>query len=127
LSTPNHSTCTNLADPWEGVSHDAVSDFLQRERLTPRPLWERVRGRIDDHSEAFLRADDSVQDKRYSQFIERVKHPYSGNEHGRVKGIGVVNLVHSSGTEGDFWPIDDRLYAPAADGKTQKTTFARCS
>jgi hypothetical protein len=36
LSTPNHYTCTNLADPLEGVSHDAVSDFLSRGRLTPR-------------------------------------------------------------------------------------------
>lgn len=38
LSTPNNYTCTNLAEHLEGVSHDAVSDFLQRERLTPRQL-----------------------------------------------------------------------------------------
>jgi hypothetical protein len=109
LSTPHHYTCTNLAEHLEGVSHDVVSDFLQRERLTPRQLGERVRGRISDSGEAFLLADDSVQDKRYSQFIEWVKHPSSGNEQGRVKGIGVVNLGHSSGGAGDFWPIDDRL------------------
>src|SRR5512134_430948 len=119
LSTPSNFTCTNLAEHLEGVSHDAVSDFLRRERLTPRHLWELVRGRINDSGEAFLLADDSIQDKRYSQFIELVKRQYSGNAHGLVKGIGLVNLVHSSGTEGDFWPIDYRLYAPQADGKTK--------
>lgn len=123
LSTPNHYTCTNLADHLEGVSHDAVSDFLSRERLTPRQLWELVRGRINDSGEAFLLAEDSVQDKRYAQFIELVKRQYSGNEHGLVKGIGVVNLVHSSGDEGDFWPIDYRIYAPQADGKTKNEHF----
>jgi hypothetical protein len=82
-------------------------------------LWERVRGRINDSGEAVLLADDSVQDKRYSQFIELVKRPYSGTEHGLGKGIGGVNLVHSSGAEGDFWPIDYRIYAPQADGKTK--------
>lgn len=123
LSTPNNYTCTNLADHLEGVSHDVVSDFLRRERLPPRQLWELVQGRIHDSGEAFLIADDSVHDKRYSQFIELVKHQYSGNEHGLVKGIGVVNLVHSSGTEGDFWPIDYRLYAPEMDGKTKNDHF----
>jgi hypothetical protein len=50
LSTPNHYTCPKLAEHWEGVSQDAVSDFWQRERLTPRPRGERMQGRIDDPS-----------------------------------------------------------------------------
>jgi len=36
-----------------------------------------------------------------------------------VAGIGVVNLVHSAGGQGDFSPIDYRIYAPDADGKTK--------
>jgi hypothetical protein len=107
LSTPNNYTCTNLATHLEGVSHDVVSDFLSRERLTPRQLWELVQGRINDRGEAFLLADDSIQDKRYSQFIELVKRQYSGNEHGLVKGIGVVNLVLSLRRRGGF--LADRL------------------
>src|SRR5512143_701293 len=123
LSTPTNYTCTNLAEHVEGVRHDAVSDFLQRERLTPRQLWALLRGRIDAHSEAFLLVDDSIHDKRCSQFIELVKCQYSGNEHGLVKGIGVVNLVHSAGADGDFWPIDDRLSAPEVDGKSKNAHF----
>ncbi len=35
-------------------------------------------------AEAFLLVDDSVQDKRYSRFIEVAKRQYLGTEHGLV-------------------------------------------
>ena len=124
LCTPHNYTCTNLAQHLEGAgtSHDAISDYLRRERLTPRCLWELVRGLLHDSPQAFLIADDSVQDKRHSQAIELVQRQYSGNEHGLVKGIGVINLVHSDGQR-DFNPIDYRIYAPATDGKTKNDHF----
>ena len=40
-----------------------------------------------------------------------------------MHGIGVVNLVHSSGSAGDFYPIDYRLYAPEMDDKTKNDHF----
>ncbi len=123
LSTPFNYTCTNLADHLDGVSHDVVNDFLQQEHFRPQHLWELVRGRIADSREAFLIADDSVQDKRYSRFIELVKYQYSGAEHRPVKGIGVVNLVHSNGLAGDFYPIDYRVYAPDVDHKSKNDHF----
>ncbi len=121
ISTPANYTCSNLANHLEGVSHDAVSDYLQREKLTARGLWELVQPLIKDSPQAYLILDDSVQDKRYSKKIELVKHQYSGNAHGLVRGIGVVNLVHSDGT--DYYPIDYRLYAPQTDGKTKNEHF----
>jgi hypothetical protein len=57
---------------------------------------------ITDSLEAFLLVDDSVQDKRYSQCIELVQRQYSGAEHDLVREIGIINLVHSSGQDGDF-------------------------
>ena len=48
MSTPINYTCTNLAEHLEGMSHDVVSDFLKRERLTARHLWELVAEQIDD-------------------------------------------------------------------------------
>jgi hypothetical protein len=36
LATPINYTCTNLAEQLDGVSHDAVSDCLQRARHTAR-------------------------------------------------------------------------------------------
>ncbi len=76
---------------------------------------------VANTAESFLIVDDSVQDKRYSKNIELVKHQYSGNEHGLVRGIGIVNLVHSVGT--DYYPIDYRIYAPDTDAKTKNDHF----
>ena len=124
ISTVGNFTGTNLAEHLDEVSHDTITDYLQTERLTAHTLWELVEGLIVDSPEAFLIVDDSVQDKRYSRFIELVKLQYSGAEHGLVRGIGVVNLVHSAGAKQDFYPIDYRIYAPDQDGKTKNDHFA---
>jgi len=121
ISTPVNYTCSNLADHLDDVSHDAVTDYLAREKLTARHVWEQSRRLIQDSEQAYLIVDDSVQAKKYARKIEMVKLQYSGNEHGLVKGIGVVNLVHSDGN--DFYPIDYRIYAPPADGKTKNDHF----
>ena len=123
LSTPINYTCSNLSEHLENVSHDTVTDFLNNSKFTPRDLWDLVKDRIDDSEEAFLLVDDSVQNKEYSHAIETVKLQYSGNEHGLVKGIGLVNLVHTNGFEGDFYAIDYRVYDPEADGKTKNEHF----
>ena len=78
---------------------------------------------IDDSADAYLILDDSVQDKRYARSIEMVKLQYSGAEGGLVRGIGVVNLVHTSGEEGDYYPVDFRIYAKEADGKSKNDHF----
>jgi len=123
ICTVGNFTGTNLAEHLDQVSHDTITDYLQTERLTARTLWGLVEGLIVDSAEAFLIVDDSVQDKRYSRFIELVKLQYSGAEHGLVRGIGIVNLVHSAGAKQDFYPIDYRLYAPDQDGKTKNDHF----
>lgn len=123
LSTPINYTCSNLSGHLENVSHDSVTDFLQNSKFTPRDLWELVKERVDDSAEAFLLVDDSVQNKQYANAIETVKLQYSGNVHGLVKGIGLVNLVHTNGCLGDFYPINYRIYHPEADGKTKNDHF----
>lgn len=123
ISTIGNFTSTHLAEHLDGVSHDTITDFLQSEQLTARPLWELVQGLIADSPDAFLIADDSVQDKRYSRFIELVRLQDSGAEHDLVRGMGVVNLVHSSGKPGDFFPVDYRIYDPEADGKSKNEHF----
>jgi hypothetical protein len=126
LATPCNYTCTNLAEHLEGrqaQSHDAVSDFLRREKLTPRGLWQVVQPLLRDGPHCYLIFDDSVQDKRYSHQIELVKLQYSGAQGGLVKGIGVLNLVHSSGNDGEFYPVDYRIYDPEGDGKSKNQHF----
>lgn len=123
ICTIGNFTSTNLAEHLDQVSHDTITDYLQSEKLTARTLWELVDGLIIDSAEAFLIVDDSVQDKRYSRFIELVKLQYSGAVHGLIRGIGIVNLVHSAGVGQDFYPIDYRIYAPDQDGKTKNDHF----
>lgn len=123
LSTPLNYTCTNLADHKPNLSHDVVSDFLRQERFTSTDLWKIVCPYINDTETSAIIADDSVQDKQYSNFIELVKKQYSGNVHGLIKGICLVNFVHSSGKNEDFWPIDYRIYHPETDGKTKNDHF----
>src|SRR5438552_4186363 len=121
LHTPINYTGSNLANHLEGVSHDAVSDYLVREKATARQIWELAKEVIKDDATSYLIVDDSVQDKRYSRKIELVKNQYSGAEHGLVNGICIVNLVHSDGI--DFAPIDYRIYAPMQDKKTKNEHF----
>ena len=126
IATSSNYTCTNLADhlPGEaGQSHDAICDFLSDSKLTPRDLWNVVQELLQDGPQSFMVFDDSVQSKRYSTHIELVKLQYSGAEGGLVRGIGVLNLLHSNGQEGDFYPLDYRVYAPQSDGKTKNDHF----
>ena len=113
VATCGNYTCTNLADHLEGrpgTSHDAISDFLRRDKRTARELWDLVAPLIDDSEDAYLILDDSVQNKEYSKSIELVNRQYSGAVHGLVRGIGVVNLVNTNGEDGDYYPIDFRIY-----------------
>ncbi|HJW31162.1 MAG TPA: transposase [Saprospiraceae bacterium] len=121
ISTPINYTCTNLADYVDDISHDAINDYLRREKHMARQVWELAEPLINNCTEAYLVLDDSVQDKHHSQVIEMVKRQYSGNTHGLVKGIGIVNLVHTYQT--DYYPIDFRVYAPDNDGKTKNDHF----
>jgi len=123
LSTPFNYTCTNMADHKADLSYDVVSDFLSRERFTPAHLWAIVAPYIQDSPTASVIVDDSVQDKRYSRLIELVKKQYCGNEHGTVKGIGLVNLVHTAGNDQPHWPIDYRIFHLESDGKTKNDHF----
>jgi hypothetical protein len=110
-----------LAEHLADVSHDAVSDFLQRGRVTANRLWELVEPLLNNAEDAVLIVDDSVQNKQYSQQIGLVQRQYSGAEHGLVRGIDIVNLVHFDGQ--DFYPIDYRIYAPKVDGRTKNDLF----
>lgn len=126
IATNGNYTCTNLADHLDGetaVSHDVVTDFLGHAKLTPRHLWTVVAPLIQDGPDSYLLVDDSVQNKEYSTKMDLVKLQYSGAEHGLVRGIGVINLVHTNGEADGFYPIDYRIYHKAGDGKTKHDHF----
>ena len=125
ISTPINYTCTHLANHISGISHDSISDFLRNERITPTSVWDAAKTLIDTTSESYLIIDDSVQEKPYARAIELVDLHYSGNKHSVVRGINIVNLVHSSGN-GEYFPIDYRIYSSSYDRKTKKIIFLQC-
>ena len=117
IATTGNYTGANLAAHLDGdqaVSPDAISDYLRREKLTPRGLWETVQPLIHDGPDAYLVIDDSVPDKRYAKKIELVYRQYSGAVH------GVVNLLHTNGQDAGFYPLDYRIFDPNGDGKTKQ-------
>jgi SRSO17 transposase len=67
----------------------------------------------------YLIFDDTVVDKSYSFKIDGVRRQYSGNAHGVVKGIGIVNLVYYNAEADRYWIIDYRIFDPERDGKTK--------
>ena len=72
-------TLTNFADHCEQFSHDAINRYLCGERITPRLVWENVRGQGVPTPQSYVLFDDTVLDKNFSFAIELVRRQYSGN------------------------------------------------
>lgn len=119
LSSQINYTITNLAEHLENISHDKINYYLKKEKLTPRLLWDNVKDVIMTDDNGYVIFDDSVLDKRYSEEIEIVRRQYSGNEHGVLKGIGVVSCVYVNPKLQRYWVVDYRIFNPDADGKTK--------
>lgn len=112
-------TQTYFADHHRYYSHDAINRYLNEDKVTPAAAWKAVKYLIKFSDNSALIFDDSVLDKRYSFKIEMVRRQYSGNQHGVIKGTGVVNCVYVNLDTKEFWVIDWRIYNPDDDGKTK--------
>lgn len=119
LSSQINYTCTFLADHFEGLNHDNVQYFLKNSRFTPRQVWKRIKKEIVLSTKGYVIFDDTVLDKSHSDKIELVRRQYSGNAHGLIKGIGVVNCVYYNPDTNQFWLVDYRIFDPDTDGKTK--------
>ena len=119
LSSQVNFTLTHYAEHHDQFSHDAINRYLRGEKLTSRLIWENVRSQIVFSKYGYLIFDDSVQDKNFSDKIELVRRQYSGNAHGIIKGIGMVNCLYVNPETGQYWIIDYRIFEPDNDGKTK--------
>jgi len=119
MSSNNNYTATNLSNHYDGLSHDSVTRFLKENRFTPSLLWEKVKPLLIQDKDACIILDDSVMDKSYSSKIDGVQKQYSGNAHGIIKGIGVVNMLYYNPFIDRYWLIDYRVYDQSKDGKTK--------
>jgi hypothetical protein len=82
--------------------------------MTMRTFWA-----AQPSVHGFVIFDDTVLDKNFSHKIELVRLQFSGNAHGLIKGIGLVNCVHVNPETGQYWVIDYRIYDPEWDGKSK--------
>ena len=78
--------------PVPDLHHDAVSRWLMNTTFAPSDLWYQVKNLVQK-DRGYLIADDSLLDKRYSRHNELARIQYSGNEHGLVNGICIVNML----------------------------------
>lgn len=119
LSTQTNFTLTNYANHASNVSHDAVNRYLRKEKMTAQIIWEHVKGSIVHSPRGCIIFDDSILDKNHSHSIELVRRQYSGNAHGLIKGIGMVNCLYVNPDSGQYWIVDYRIYDPEGDGKSK--------
>ena len=112
-------TQTYMAEHNQAFSHDAINRYLMEDDVSPDAVWRSVGHLVRRSANACLIFDDTVLDKRHSFKIELVRRQYSGNEHGVVKGIGVVNCIYVNLDTNEHWIIDWRFYDPEGDGKTK--------
>lgn len=82
-------------------------------------IWEHVKTDLVLSPRGCLIFDDSVLDKNHSHRIELVRRQYSGNAHGIIKGIGMVNCLYVNPETGQYWIVDYRVFDPEGDGKTK--------
>ena len=107
--------------PSRALSHDVINRYLQDDNVRHEIIWEQVKGVIETDPDAFLVFDDSVTDKNYSHKIWMVRLQYSGNAHGLIKGIGVVNCLYVNPKTQRYWIIDWRVFDPENDAKSKLT------
>lgn len=119
LSSQINYTLTNYGEHRADVSHDLVRQYLKNSRLTSRDIWKHVKGDIVPSESGYIVFDDTVLDKSFSRKIDSVRWQYSGNAHGVIRGIGLVNCVYINPETEQFWVIDYRIFDPDKDGKSK--------
>lgn len=106
--------------PGDTLSHDAVTRWLAEAKYTPSDLWKQVQPLVSLDT-GYLVGDDSLLSKKYSRENELARKQYSGNAHGLVNGICIVNLLWTN--DEAYIPIDYRIYQKENDDKTKNDHF----
>ena len=120
IGNQNRYSGVELSKVTDGMAHDAVSRWLLKFTFKPQELWNQVKNLVNPQA-GYLVVDDTTLDKRYSKENELAKLQYSGDEHGLVNGISLVNLLWTDPKK--CVPVDYRIYQKEIDGKTKNDLF----
>ncbi len=121
IGSQNRYSGVELSKAADDMAHDAVSRWLSKFTFKPQELWNQVESLVEMKT-GYLVIDDTTLDKRYSRENELARKQYSGNEHGLVNGISIVNLLWTNLEK--CIPVDYRVYQKETDGKTKNDLFA---
>ena len=110
-----------LAETADAPAHDTISRFLANPDNAPQSsdLWNAVKDHVG--LEDSLIVDDTVLDKQRSKENELAHFHWSGNEHRKIRGISLVNLLATNGTYN--LPIDYRIYEGGRAEKNKNDHF----
>lgn len=122
LANQNKYSGLELSKTTENMAHDSVNRWLMRSDFKPQELWSDVKKMVAADT-GYLIGDDTVLDKSYSRRNELAKKQYSGNAHGLINGIDLVNLLWTDEDGGEYVPVDYRVYQKELDGKTKNDHF----
>jgi len=120
IGNQNRYSGVELSKVTDNMAHDAVSRWLSKFTFQPQELWNQVKDLVIPNS-GYLVVDDTTLNKRYSRENELAKLQYSGDEHGLVNGINLVNLLWTNLEK--CVPVDYRIYQKEIDGKTKNDLF----
>jgi len=118
IANQNRFSGVELSKSATDIAHDSVSRWLNKSNFRPSDLWSDVKDVVKIDT-GYLIADDSVLDKKYSRCNELAKKQYSGNTHGLVNGICLVNLLWTGSFGEEYIPVDYRVYKKEFDDKTK--------
>jgi hypothetical protein len=122
IANRNKFSGLELSKVTSDMAHDSVNRWLSRSDFKPTELWSDVKKLVDINS-GYLVGDDSVLNKQYSRRNELAKKQYSGNVHGLVNGIDLVNLLWTGNDGDEYIPVDYRIYDKETDNKTKNDHF----
>jgi hypothetical protein len=124
IAAPRVGSCSEAArvqpDGPRRAAHDALTRLLHRLEPDTLPRWREAEPH-SDRKTGILVCDDTTLDKPYAQQIALVHRHGSGKQHRVVKGINLVTLLWSDGT--DAIPCDYRLFDKPTDELTKNDHF----
>lgn len=120
IGNQNRYSGVEMSKVSDDMAHDSVSRWLSGFTFKPQELWNQIKDLVD-HGTGYLVVDDTTLNKQYSRENELAKLQYSGDEHGLVNGINLVNLLWTDWEK--CVPVDYRIYQRAIDGKTKNDLF----
>jgi len=122
IANQNRFSGVELSKSTADMAHDSVNRWLSKSNFTPSDLWSDAKKMVDVNS-GYLIGDDSTLDKKYSHKNELAKKQYSGNAHGLINGINLVNLLWTGNDGEEYIPVDYRIYNKEFDDKTKNHHF----